>query len=95
MYGHFLKILAIFSQQMNSLLSGTIKSYEEAPVRVDINTTVNDPFDLEKWLDDNAGTIEVEGSLDLFGAVVNGATVSQWTIFIAPFCDDTNNPYCS
>ena len=55
--------------------SGTIKSYEDAPVKVDLDTAVNAPFSLEKWLEDKVGTIEKNGSLDLFGGVINGANV--------------------
>ena len=39
--------------------SGTIKSYEEAPVKVDLNTAVNALFSLDKWLEE---TIEKNGS---------------------------------
>ena len=44
-------------------------------MKVDLDTAVNAPFSLDKWLEDKVGTIEKNGSLDLFGGVINGANV--------------------
>ena len=44
-------------------------------MKIDLDTAVNPPFSLDKWLEDNQDTIDKTGPVDLFGGVVNGANV--------------------
>ena len=41
-------------------------AYEDAPVKVDLDTAVDAPFSLDNWLAENEEKINVEGSVDLF-----------------------------
>lgn len=66
---HSLRLLLSNSRNNSQLCSpqtGTICSYDEAPVKVDLETQVNPPVSLEKWLDDNEAQIDSSNGLDLF-----------------------------
>ncbi|XP_067943670.1 3-hydroxyanthranilate 3,4-dioxygenase-like [Watersipora subatra] len=56
-------------------IAGTIKAYDEAPVKIDLDTAVMTPFSLNQWLEEHKEAIESQGSLDLFRHLPRGTEV--------------------